>query len=215
VRKQPSSGRWRVAGRAAGLVLVSAALAACSHTPKPPATVKVTAPSTSATSTTAATTTTPTTTTPPKPKLVYAHHFTPAQQEVAQGYFAAVQAHLRASERPSALASGLAANYVGAMLTAARRDILTLASKHQAVRLPPKSTSLVRIDSVRIDGAVAIADLCTVDDAIVYERANGRIVDSDIASRRRRATLKLIAGRWKLAYRTSDAKQQGGVACGH
>jgi len=213
VRKQPSSGRWRVAGRAAGLVLVSAALAACSHNPKPSATARVTAPSTSATSTTAASTTTPTTTTPPKPKLVYAHHFTPAQQEVAQGYFAAERAFLDASARPRLSQTLLAATHISAMLAAARGDVAALAKEGEAARLPPASAYKVQISRVTIHGTTAEVELCSVDDRILYQQATRHIVDSTVTSRRSKATLRKLRNSWLLAEQISEAERHGVAAC--
>src|SRR6187200_1493952 len=99
-----------------GMLLACTVVAGCSSSSTPPRSAKVTSPST---------TKAPTTTTP-QPKLIYAHTFTPAQQEVAKGYFAAVAAQLSASEHPTDDPSGLADTHVGAMLAAARKDIVTL-----------------------------------------------------------------------------------------
>src|SRR6478752_7943633 len=101
-----------------GVLLACTVLAGCSSTSKPPRSAKVTSPST---------TKTPTTTTTPQPKLIYAHTFSPEQQEVAKGYFAADTAHLLASEHPTHDPSGLANTHVGAMLAAARKDVAALA----------------------------------------------------------------------------------------
>lgn len=208
MRTQPSSGRWRMAG----FVVVSAVLAACSHTSKPPATAKVTAPSTSATSTTAAPTTIPTTTAP-QPKLVYSHHFTAAQQEVAQGYFAAERAFLDASARPRLSQTLLAATHTSAMLAAARGDVAALAKEGEAARLPPASAYKVQISQVTIHGTKAEVELCSVDDRVLYKPATGHIVDSTVISRRSKATLRKIRNSWLLAEQRSEAKRHGVAAC--
>jgi len=189
-----------------GFVLVSVVLAACSHTPKPPATAKVTSPTTAAASTAP-------TTSAPQPKLVYAHRFTPAQQAVAQGYFAAVQAFVAASAQPKLSETLLAATHAGPMLAAARKDISMLVKKDQAVRLPTFSKYLVRIDGVTLGGATATVRLCSVDDGVLYERATGRVVDATVVSRLRRATMRRAGRRWQLVDRDSGAKRRGERAC--
>lgn len=209
---QLSSKRHRAAVLLAVVVCV---LAACSSAEKAPATAKVTAPTTTSSSSTTVAPTTTTTTPKPasQPRLLYARRFTPAQEAVAKGYFAAVRAHLLASEHPTLDPSALATNYVGAMLQVARSDVVSLARAQQAVRLPPTTRSLVRLHGVRVLGQIAVADLCSVDDAIVYEIRSGRVVDSDVISQERRATLKFVGGRWKLMLRTSGAQQRGAKAC--
>jgi len=186
-----------------GVLLACTLLAGCTSESKPPRSAKVTSPTT---------TQAPTTTTP-QPKLIYAHTFSPEQQEVAKGYFAADTAHLLASEHPTHDPSGLANTHVGAMLAAARKDVAALARDHRAVRLPANTKSLVRVDAVRIAGETAIIDVCTIDDAVFYALPDGQLVDSDVVSHKRRGTLRRFRHRWKLLYRTSDAKQPGAVAC--
>ncbi len=192
--------------RVASVLVASLVLLGCSHGPKPPATAHVT-------STSLAPPTTKSTPPTPQPKLIFAHTFTPAQQAVAQGYFAAVRRHLEASENPTVPPTHLAESYSGAMLAVARKDIDTLAARREAVRLPADTKSIVRIDRVRIQGVRAIVDLCTVDDAITYSQRGGVVVDSTVVSHKRHATLALTAGQWKLLFRTSDPKQHGSSAC--
>ncbi len=197
------------------LMLAVIVLAGCSQSSKSQRTARVTvAPTTASSTTDASTSTTAPKPASPRPKLILAHKFTAAQRQVAQGYFAAVRAHLRASEHPTRHPSELALTYSGAMLNAARADIARLAQDHHAVRLPAKTKSLVRVDGVRINGLTAVVDVCTVDDAIVYEQPVGSIVDSDVVSHKRRATLRLTAGHWKLLFRSSKVKQEGVGACG-
>ena len=149
-----------------------------SHSSKPPRSAKVTSPST---------TKAPTTTTP-QPKLIYARTFTPAQQEVAKGYFAAEKAFVNASAEPTVTGTLLSATHAGPMLAAARRDIRTLAERHQAVRLPKHSQYLIRIDQVSLHGGDAVVQLCAVDDGVLFQRTTGKIVDASTVSRMRRAT---------------------------
>lgn len=207
MQSQPSSGRSRIAG----MLLVSAVLVACSNDPKPPATAKVTSPSTSASSTTAAPK--PTTTTAPKPRLVYAHQFTPAQKKVAQGYFAAVQAYLHAASGPTPHDLALAQTHLGSMLTAAEIRVADFAKRGQAVRLPRSSRFAVRVDAVDVHGSIASLSVCSLDDGVVFQRATGHIVDATVGSSTQVVTMRSDRGIWKLADRTAPKRQQGNLAC--
>lgn len=208
MRTQPSNGRWRMAS----LLVASAVLSACSQTLKPPSTAKVTSPSTSATSTTAAPTTT-STTTAPQPKLVYAHHFTPAQQAVAQGYFAAVKAFLHAASGPATQDSALAGTHIGAMLRAVRAKVGDLVKRGQAVRLPSPTQFAIRVEEVQVHGPEASLSVCAIDDGVVFERTTGHVVNAALVSSSQQVTMRHDAGVWKLAERTVPKRQQGNAAC--
>lgn len=202
MRCQPSNTR----GRLAGFALAVGALAACSTSPKSPATAQLTTPSTTRPA--------PTTTVPsPEPKLIYAHPFTPAQQEVAKGYFAAERAFIRASASPSSVDSLFTKTHTTPMLEAARGDIGLLASQHHAVRLPESTKYVIRIDEIKIRQASAEIQLCSVDDGVLYDRFSGRPIDTSTVARRSQATMRKIGNDWKLAERTSKVQSQGPAAC--
>lgn len=139
----------------------------------------------------------------------------PTRDAVATAYREAVAAERDASATSDQASQAVADTHLDPILTRIRDRMRGRKVLGQASRPAEPSRASITIEAVDVEpsGAVATVMECTLDDAVVYEVASGRVINDKVVSARRLNTLRLDNGRWKLAERVSQGEWEGATSC--
>ena len=137
-------------------------------------------------------------------------------QQVADAYNAADKANLDAAAIPDPIFPALLATHMGPMLDQRQKVLKAFKLQGLIGRLPPNSKYRNDIDvaSIRINGDVAIFNVCAVDDSQRVEKATGRVVGGGgVDTSLIQAAMRRDAGDWKLAERKELQHWTGESGC--
>lgn len=129
------------------------------------------------------------------------------------GYESASRAFIEAAAIPDPNYPALVATHTGPMLEQRREVLLALKAEGRAIRYPPNSQYRVEVDSVELNGDVAILEVCGVDDGQRVVVATGEVVSAGVVTVSARAAMRRVEGTWLLAERTKKAEWQGVAGC--
>jgi hypothetical protein len=136
-------------------------------------------------------------------------------QQVADAYKAADKAFLDAAAIPDPVFPAFVAAYSGPMLDQSTKVLKAFKLQGLFGRLPPNSKYRNDIDvaSMRINGDVAIFNVCAVDDSQRVEKASGRVVGGGLNTVLIQVAMRRDGGTWKLAERKELQRWTGEAGC--
>jgi hypothetical protein len=70
-----------------------------------------------------------------------------------------------------------------------------------------------RVNVVSVDGDLAVVQECFVDDAVVYRRTTGEVVDDGVATHNVRGELRRESGVWRVSYTRLAQRWEGVDGC--
>lgn len=186
-------------------VPVVVVLGACGGSGEGPTTSRTTA-SAPVTSTTAdSTTSTESTTT-----IAPADEAEQAVLEAYRGYFDAI---LAANDPPDQFHPALRQHATGeafqSVFEAAQGNRLA----GRALRLPESSRTEHRAEVVSIEGEQATVRDCAIDDVLVVNIGTGEVVNDEVATQLRTATLVREEGSWKVSFTKLEQRWEGIAGC--
>jgi hypothetical protein len=152
-----------------------------------------------------------TTTTSPAPGSSTAD---PLHQEIINRYIAYWDARFAAnSGTPDPADPALAEYATGEQLDAVIAETQANLDQGLALRPAAEPHNFRRVNVVSVDGDLAVVQECFVDDAVVYRRANGAIVDDGVATHNVRGELRRADGVWRVAYTRLAQRWEGVDGC--
>jgi hypothetical protein len=176
------------------VLTVTATAFACAGHPSTRASDPTLAPATSVTSA-------PTTTQDPKAAVLAAY----------QRFW---QVWLEANNPPNPTDPRLAEVDTGAQLERDRAEI----SRNRAAGITFKKATPSRADHrafvLRLAGASALLEDCSLDDGVVVSRSSGSVINADVITYLWRVTIVKKGGLWKVADNTRLGKWRGANNCG-
>lgn len=187
-------------------VLVIVVLGACSGSGEGPTTsdTTATAPVTPTTADRTTTSTEATTTTAP------ANEAEQAVLDAYKGYFDAI---LAANDPPDQFHPALRQYATGeafqSVFEAAQGNRLA----GRALRLPESSRTEHRAEIVSIEGEQATVRDCAIDDVLVVNIGTGEVVNDEVATQLRTATLVREEGSWKVSFTKLEQRWEGIAGC--
>ncbi|MCU0310583.1 MAG: nuclear transport factor 2 family protein [Acidimicrobiales bacterium] len=101
----------------------------------------------------------------------------------------------------------------GAALDGFRAGLQNFAETGRSLRLPQPSVSGVFDLVVTVSGDVATIDACVVDDAIVFDRVNGRTLNDQVASGPVEAVARRTEDGWRIERSTQPVQEFGTGGC--
>lgn len=134
-------------------------------------------------------------------------------QTVADVYLGAVDAEFTASSTADANLPDLAVTHLDPLLQKVRDLVTGRRLGGQATKRPDATKSKTVVISTNVDGDTATVIECTVDDAVVYVKATGQVVNDKVATMRRRATMKKDGEYWKVSERVNEQEWEGVAGC--
>lgn len=136
-------------------------------------------------------------------------------QQVADAYRAADKANLDAAAIPDPIFPALLATHTGPMLDQRQKVLKAFKLQGLIGRLPPNSKYRNDIDvaSIRINGDVAIFNVCAVDDSERVEKATGRVVGGGLNTVLIQVAMRRDGDAWKLAERKELQRWTGESGC--
>lgn len=137
-------------------------------------------------------------------------------QQVADAYKAADEAFLDAAAIPDPMFPAFVAAYTGPMLDQSTKVLKAFKLQGIFGRLPPNSKYRNDIDSasMRINGDVAIFNVCAVDDSQRIEKATGRVVGGGgVDTSLIQVAMRRDSAGWKLAERKELQHWTGEAGC--
>jgi len=180
-------------------------LGACSGSGEGPTTSGTTAaPVTSTTADSTTTSTEATTTTAPADK---------AEQAVLKAYQGYFDAILAANDPPDQFHPALRQYATGeafqSVFEAAQGNRLA----GRALRLPENSRTKHRAEVISIEGEQAAVRDCAIDDVLVVNIETGEVLNDEVATQLRTATLVREESSWKVSFTKLEERWEGIAGC--
>lgn len=140
--------------------------------------------------------------------------WTPEQQEVIDAYQRAIDAEVRVTLSGDSALESLRGTHEDPLLSTIRNAVYAERNSGHAVHLPPSTRTHVDVMAVerQDDGSMRLTD-CSVDDAIVTQVADGRVVNDRVTTASRVVVLHRREGRWLAGSREVVAKWEGIQTC--
>ncbi len=136
------------------------------------------------------------------------------QVAVINAYDAGLAAFAAAvSDPPDPGSPALVATVGDPLLTEFRNVAATWLGFGQAARYPENSVHATHPMSVEVSGDTATAEICAVDDSVLYEPGSGNVLNDEVITTRIRADFKLVASAWILTGRERVESWQGVAGC--
>ncbi|MCD9623748.1 hypothetical protein [Rhabdothermincola salaria] len=148
------------------------------------------------------TTSTPTTTEAPTPEA-----------EIEAVYRAFWDATITANNPPDPGSPALAESMADPMLAHVTEQVANRLETGQAIRLPEGSLSSVSNVEVEVVGEEATVMACVVDDAVVFDRASGLVLNDRVTSGWTRATVRLVGDGWRVVSNEYTSRSEGVDGC--
>lgn len=184
---------------AAGAVVAGLLLAACGGSASSAPASSSTTQAPPVTSTTLPTTTTTTASTP--------------EAEIEAVYRAFWDATIEAGDPPDPESPALAAVMADPMLAHVTQQVAHRRATGQAVKLPEGSRSSVSDVEITVSGDSATLTACVVDDAVVYDRASGRVLNDRVTSGWARAVVRRTPDGWRVTENRYTTQVEGSDGC--
>jgi hypothetical protein len=102
----------------------------------------------------------------------------------------------------------------GRALEDAKQGISDLLEVGHGLRLPNPTRSEVVDIAVLVDGDRAVVTACVIDDAVIFQRFSGRVVNDRAISAWTEAELIRSAAGWRVARNTYLSETEGTGGCG-
>jgi hypothetical protein len=138
----------------------------------------------------------------------------PLHQEIINRYVAYWDARFAAnSGTPNPADPALAEYATGAQLDAVIAETQANLDQGLALRRAKEPHHLRRVNVVSVDGDLAVVQECFVDDAVVYRRTTGEIVNDEVATHNVRGELRRVDGVWRVSYTRLAQRWEGVDGC--
>jgi hypothetical protein len=134
---------------------------------------------------------------------------------VRAAYNASSRAFIDAAAIPDPNFAALTETHTGLMLEQREKVLAALKRDGRVIRYPANTKYHADIDdnTFKLDGDVAIFDVCVVDDGERVDVASGKVISGGVGTVQARAAMRRVDGVWKLAEREQIAEWEGVAGC--
>jgi hypothetical protein len=136
-------------------------------------------------------------------------------EAVRAAYNLSSRAFIDAAAIPDPNFAALSETHTGLMLEQRQKVLAALKRDGRVIRYPANSKYRVEINDAtfKLDGDVAIFEICGVDDGQTVVAQTGQVISGGVGSAQARVAMKRGDGVWKLAERELIAEWKGIAGC--